>query len=113
MATEITVCFASEVEVTAREAVSLINDAQTSWALQVREPLPGTSEPATAREPHQLATQIGKSIAERPLVYVTHEPFTDRWFSHEFRGVSVISTSGFNHLGTGFPIVSYVIYQMA
>lgn len=113
MATEIMVCFNSEVEATVREAVSLINEVQTSWLLQIREPLPVTSELVTARDPHHLATHIGKSISQRPLVYVTHEPFTDRWFAHEFQGISVISTSGFNHLGTGFPIVSYVIYEMA
>ena len=113
MLTRVAVCYTSEVAVAVQEAVGLINDAQASWILEMRKALPETVEPTNTREPHNLANEIGKSVAERPLIYVTHEPFTDRWFSHEFRGISVISTSDFIHLATGFPVISYVIYQMA
>jgi|GEM_PF-4063505 len=113
MTTEILVYFHPEVQIPVQEAVSLINEVQRSWHLKVDESLPDMKIIINECNPHILISNIGKSISQRPVIYITQESFNDSWFSHEFQNISVISTYGFTYLGTGFPLVSYIMYQMA
>ncbi len=96
-----------------QEAVAIINDAQTSWVLRIDGPFPDASASRLSGNPYELAQTVGQATSKRPLIYVTHELLSDRWFSHEFSDSAVISTFGFEQLGTGFPLVAYLIYQVA
>lgn len=113
MATDIWICFSVETETLVRDAVALTNAAQDRWLLHVESRFPEGDGSSLPREPHSLASEVGEATHRRPLIYVTHESFTDNWFSHEFQDISVISSYGFNRLDTGFPLVDYLIYQIA
>jgi 3',5'-cyclic AMP phosphodiesterase CpdA len=113
MATDTWICFSVETETLVREAVALINAAQESWLLHIDSRVPEGDALSLPHEPHALASEVGEATHRRPLIYVTHEPFTDKWFSHEFQNISAISSYGFNRLDTGFPLVAYLIYQIA
>lgn len=114
MTTNVWICFSHAAELPCRAAVVSINEAQESWVLHADFGFPEDDASASPHEPYLLASRIGASTANRPLIYVTHQPFSDSWFSHEFDdGISVISSFGFNRLQTGFDVSAYLLYQIA
>lgn len=113
MPNKVFVYSSAETETLVREAAVIINRAQTTWEIFVVSQLPGEVHLEVPLNPRDLAVRVAQVINERPLIYITHEPFRDNWFSHDFNDISVVSTFSFDRLGTGFPVVAYVIYQTA
>lgn len=113
MVNDVWIRYSGEEENAIRDAVALINEAQVSWVLHVDSRFPEDNTLFMPREPRVLASLVGDATPRRPLIYVTHESFNDKWFSHDFKSISVISSFGFNYLDTGFSLVAYLVYQIA
>src|ERR1035441_8134262 len=101
MRRDVWIRFSGESESLVRDAAATISEVQDSWLLHVDAQFPPNEVPTVPDEPHSLALKVGETTTNRPLIYVTHDSFSDKWFSHEFRDVSVISSFGVSRLDTG------------
>ncbi|MCL1808584.1 MAG: hypothetical protein FWG42_02325 [Clostridiales bacterium] len=57
--------------------------------------------------------EIEKYNFSDPLICLTMRRLNDNWFSHDSKGLSIISGYGYEVLGTEFSIRSFFVYQIA
>ncbi len=96
-----------------RDAVNQVNASQRYFFLRFQEE-PVTIQPEGAPlVGDTTAEQIAMEFPARKVICVTDRPFSDNWFSHEYRHCAVITTCDWERIFAPPSLRAYLIYQFA
>ena len=100
-------------ETRTREAVNMVNASQRYFFLRMSEQ-PIELQPASRTVNGDFAAeQLATEFPAHKLICITDRPFDDKWFSHEYRHCSVITTADWEPLFAPPSLRAYLAYQMA
>lgn len=96
-----------------KEAVNVVNASQKYFLLRLQE-APIVIEPADGPIVcRAAAAQIGRDFPDRDVICITDRPFSDNWFSHEYRHCGIITTSDWEQIFAPPALRIYLVYQIA
>lgn len=94
------------------QIIEIVNHQQTTWKLLDKKQEFISSESNYTEDPFHYYNCVKDKSLAFPIIFVTHKPLSDNWFSHDFLQTTIISTFEFQQLETGFTINDYIVYQI-